>query len=170
MQMELGVPQILSLFLVVAGVGVIVLGFFKNFGRQVQKIKIERFGIDMELSTMGLWLVLGLILCAGGVYVSRQPGASAGPMHVRLNIHFDPAEVNPRNPKFSARAFIKTATGNREIPIVPEVREGGLLVDVTVPNLETPFFIVFDTPHGTWKTDDHSVREAATTARKLESP
>ena len=76
MQMELGVPQILSLFLVVAGVGVIVLGFFKNFGRQVQKIKIQRFGIDMELSTMGLWLVLGLVLCAGGVYVSRQPGAS----------------------------------------------------------------------------------------------
>ncbi len=35
--MELGVPQILSLFLVVAGVGAIVLGFFKNFGRQVQK-------------------------------------------------------------------------------------------------------------------------------------
>jgi hypothetical protein len=170
MQMELGVPQILSLFLVVAGVGVIVLGFFKNFGRHVQKIKIERFGIDMELSTMGLWLVLGLILCAGGVYVSRQPGASVGPMHVRLNIHFDPAEVNPRNPKFGARAFMKTATGNREIPMVSEVREGALLVKVTVPNLETPFFIVFDTPQGTWKTDDHSVSETATTARKLESP
>lgn len=82
---------------------------------------------------MGLWLGLGLILCAGGVYVSRQPGALNGPMHVRLNIHFDPAEVNPRNPKFKARAFIKTATGNQEIPILPTVREGGLSVDVTVP-------------------------------------
>lgn len=46
--MEPGVPHILSLFLVAAGVGVIVLGFFKNFGRQVQKIKIARFGIDTE--------------------------------------------------------------------------------------------------------------------------
>ncbi len=169
MPTELGVGHILSLFLVVAGVAVIVLGFFKNFGRQVQKIKIARFGIDTELSTMGLWLVLGLILAAGGVYVFMHSGDSSGPMHVRLNIHFDPAEVNPRNPNFRARAFIKTATGNQEIPILPTVREGGLSVDVSVPNLETPFFIVFDTPQGTWKTDDHSVRETATTARRLES-
>lgn len=168
--MELGVHHVLSLFLVAAGVGVIVLGFFKNFGRQVQKIKIARFGIDTELSTMGLWLVLGLLLAGGGVYVFLQSGAPSGPMQVRLNIHFDPAEVNPRNPKFTARAFIKTPEGEQPIPLLSKLSEGSLSVVVSVPDMETPFFIVFDTPRGTWKTDDHSVRETVTTARKLVQP
>jgi len=34
--------------------------------------------------------------------------------------------------------------------------------------METPFFIRFETPKGTWKTDDHSIREASATARKQE--
>ena len=119
---------------------------------------------------MGLWLVLGFLLAAGGAYVFLESEPVAGPMQVRLNVHFDPADVNPRNPNFTARAFIKTPTGDQPIPIVPTVREGSLSVDVSVPNMETPFFIVFDTPRGTWKTDDHSVREAATTARKMDIP
>jgi len=164
--MELGVAHIVSIFLVVAGVSVIVLGFFKNFGRQIQKIKIERWGIDTELTTMGLWLVLGFLLSAGGVYLYLQTAAHTGPITMRLNVHFDPAEVNPRNPQFSPTAFIKTPKGDKVVPIVTKLSEGALSVQVNVPDMETPFFIVFQTPRGIWKTDDHSIRESAATARK----
>ncbi|MGH8509039.1 MAG: hypothetical protein ACREVH_10020 [Gammaproteobacteria bacterium] len=166
--MELGVTHILSVFLVVAGVGVIVLGFFKNVGRQVQKIKIERFGIDAELSTLGLWLVLGFLLAAGGVYLYLQAGAPSGPIAMRLNVHFEPDDVNPRNPQFNVKAFIKTSKGVEPIPILHKVSEGALSVRVNVPDMDTPFFIVFETPKGTWKTDDYSITEALATARKQE--
>jgi len=164
--MELGVAHIVSIFLVVAGVSVIVLGFFKNFGRQIQKVKIERWGIDTELTTMGLWLVLGFLLSAGGVYLYLQTAAHTGPITMRLNVNFDPAEVNPRNPQFSPQAFIKTPKGDKLVPVLTTLSEGALSVQVNVPDMETPFFIVFQTPRGIWKTDDHSIRESAATARK----
>jgi hypothetical protein len=85
---------------------------------------------------------------------------------MRLNVHFDPAEVNPRNPQFSPTAFIKTPKGDKVVPIVTKLSEGALSVQVNVPDMETPFFIVFQTPRGIWKTDDHSIRESAATARK----
>lgn len=166
--MAFDVAHVLSIFLVVAGVGVIVLGFFRNFGRQSQRIKIERLGIDTELSTMGLWLVLGFLLSAGGIYLFLHSAARLGPITMRLNVHFDPDEVNPRNPRFAVKAFIKTPKGVEPIPIIYKVSEGALSVDVNVPDVNAPFFITFETPTGTWKTDDFSMKEAVATARKQE--
>ena len=164
---------VISAFLIIAGVAVIVLGFFKNLGGQIQKIKIKRFGIDTELSTMGLWLTLGFLLSVSGVYVyvqSRPLVPESGPVRARLNIHFDPADVNPRNPQFNVKAYMKKAGGVEPLQALHKVSEGSLSVEVTVPDMETPFFVVFDTPKGTWKTDDHSIREAAATAYKIGGP
>jgi hypothetical protein len=93
-------------------------------------------------------------------------GAPAGPVKVRLNVNFEPNEVNPRNPNFKPKAFIKTPEGDKPVPIQCAVREGALSVHVDVPDMETPFFIVFETPKGIWMTDDYSIKEAPATARK----
>jgi hypothetical protein len=87
---------------------------------------------------------------------------------MRLNVNFEPNEVNPRNPNFKLRAFIKTAKGNEPVPVVSKVEEGALSIQVIVPDMQTPFFIVFDTPKGTWQTDDYSVTEAHAVAHKQE--
>lgn len=168
--MDIEAGDLISVFLVIAGVVVIVLGFFKNFGRQMQKIKIDKLGIDTELSTMALWLVLGFLLSAGGVYVYLQPDTVEGPMHMKLNIHFEPPEVNPKHPKFEVKAFIKTMKGEeRGLPVRSRVMEGSLFVELEVPDKNSPFFLEFKTPKGIWKTDDHSVQEAAAKAYKVVS-
>lgn len=68
---------VLSFLLVASGILIIILGFFRNFGRQVQKIKIQKFGVDLEVNTMSLWLLLGFSLALVGAYpvALRQAGA-----------------------------------------------------------------------------------------------
>lgn len=165
--------HIISIFLVIAGVGVIVLGFFKNIGRQIQKIKIEKFGINAELSTMGLGLSLGFLLSMGGAYVylqSRVPAKPEALAPVKLNVSFEPNEVNPRHPKFQVKAFMKASDGSVEsLPVLPRISLGSLSVEVTVPDKDAPFFIIFTTPSGIWKTDDHSMLEAHVGAYKIDS-
>ena len=164
--------HIISIFLVMAGVGVIVLGFFKNIGRQIQKIKIEKFGINAELSTMGLGLILGFLLSMSGAYLylqSRVPAKSEDPVSVTLNVSFEPPEVNPRHPTFEVKAFMKSRDGSEEsLPVRHKISEGSLAVEVTIPDKDAPFFIVFTTPSGIWKTDDHSMREAHVGAYRLD--
>jgi hypothetical protein len=125
------------------------------------------------LTVKGAAIVLLCALFSGGLLfaLTQLPSASRGaapkgPVIMRLNVHFDPDEVNPRNPKFSAKAFLKTAKGVEPIEVIPKLSEGALSVQVNVPDMETPFFVIFDTPKGVWKTDDHSIRETAATARK----
>lgn len=128
------------------------------------------------LTVKGAAIVLLCGLFIGGILFaltklpqsSPQAVARTGPVTMRLNIHFDPAEVNPRNPQFAPQAFIKTPAGEERIPIVYKVLEGSLSVQVKVPDMDTPFFIKFETPKGIWKTDDHSIQEAPATARKVE--
>lgn len=98
----------------------------------------------------------------------QQPVAANKPITMRLNVNFDPNEVNPQNPKFRPIAFIKTPTGNQAIPVVSKVEEGALSIQVQVPDMDTPFFIVFNTPKGVWQTDDYSVTEAHAVAHKQE--
>lgn len=95
-----------------------------------------------------------------------QADGHTGPITVRLNVHFEPDEVNPRNPKFSTKAFLRTSEGDKPIPIVYKLSEGALSVRLDVPDMDMPYFIVFETPKGIWMTEDHSIKEAATTARK----
>jgi hypothetical protein len=114
-------------------------------------------------------LFIGGLLFALTKLPSQVSGAAQkGPVTMRLNVHFEPDEVNPRNPQFSAKAFLKTARGVEPIEIVPTLSEGALSVQVKLPDMETPFFVIFETPKGVWKTDDHSIRETAATARKQE--
>jgi hypothetical protein len=130
------------------------------------------------LTVKGAAIVLLCGLFIGGILFaltklpdpSPKPpiGAHTGPITMRLNVHFEPAEVNPKNPQFTPLAFIKTPAGEKSVPVVTKVSEGALSVQVNVPDMETPFFIRFETPKGTWKTDDHSIREASATARKQE--
>jgi hypothetical protein len=130
------------------------------------------------LTVKGAAIVLLCGLFIGGILFAltilpqpspnQQAGAHTGPITMRLNIHFDPNDVNPRNPQFAPEAFIKTPAGEQSIPIVYKVLEGALSVQVKVPDMDTPFFIRFETPKGTWKTDDHSIQEAPATARKVE--
>lgn len=166
--------NIISLFLVVAGVAVIVLGFFKNFGGQIQKIRVEKYGINAELSTMGLWLVLGFLLSASGAYVYLHPASSAtdkGPTRIKLNVNFDPDKVNPRNPDFKVTAFMKVMgkeqTEEKSLPVRSTVEEGSVAIEVQVPDRETPFYVRFSTPQGTWKTDDHSAAKGKAMAYQI---
>ena len=126
------------------------------------------------LSVKGVGIVLLCSLLIGGILfvVTHLPvpavptAATRNPITMRLNVNFEPNEVNPRNPNFNLRAFIKTSKGNQLIPVVSKVEEGALSILVTVPDMETPFFIVFDTPKGVWHTDDYSITEAHAVAHK----
>lgn len=125
------------------------------------------------LTVKGVAIVLLSGLLIGAILFSLEKilptlRPATGPIPMRLNIHFVPDEVNPRNPDFKAEAYLKTAEGSKPIPIVHQVSEGALSIKVTVPDMETPFFIVFETPKGTWKTDDYSVQETRAAARKQE--
>jgi hypothetical protein len=127
------------------------------------------------LTVKGVAIVLLCGLLIGGILFALihspapvpQNVAESKPITMRLNVNFDPNEVNPRNPNFKLRAFIKTPNGNQPIRCVPTIKEGGLSIQVIgVPDMETPFFIVFDTPKGVWQTDDYSITEAHAVAHK----
>ena len=111
-------------------------------------------------------IIGGLVFALNKLPAASQGAPEKGPVTMRLNVHFDPDEVNPRNPQFSAKAYLKTENGVKLVPITFKVSEGALSVQVNVPDMETPFFVIFETPKGVWKTDDHSIRETAATARK----
>ena len=132
------------------------------------------FGI---LTVKGVAIVLLCTLLIGAILFlfthppslpPQQPIAENKAITMRLNVNFEPNEVNPRNPNFKLRAFIKTPKGNEPVPFVSKVEEGALSIQVIVPDMQTPFFIVFDTPKGTWQTDDYSVTEAHAVAHKQE--
>ncbi len=123
------------------------------------------------LTVKGVAIVLlcGLLIGAIMFTLTKLPSTQQhGPISVRLNVHFEPADVNPKNPKFRANAFIKTPEGRKPIDMVTKTSEGALSVSLKVPDMETPFYIEFETPRGIWQTDDHSIHEAAATARKQE--
>ena len=58
-------------------------------------------------------------------------------------------------------------SGEEPLPVLKRVMEGSLWIELTLPTRTTPFFLVFKTPRGVWKTDDHSVHEAAARAYKI---
>jgi len=126
------------------------------------------------LTVKGVAIVLLSGLLIGGILfaLTRPPvpaqrtDGTSNPIPMRLNVHFEPNEVNPRNPNFRLRAFIKTTKGDQTVPVVSKLEEGALSIKLDVPDMETPFFIVFETPKGTWQTDDFSVTEAHAVAHK----
>lgn len=181
--MQEQIPGLIAVFLALALAALVAALIFRRDFRDAV------LGGPGEASVLGLISVKGVaivLLCGilvGGILFilerlpkpAPQPSAPPGPAQsraitMRLNVHFDPDEVNPRNPQFDAAAFIKRPEGMQPVPIVAQVSEGALSVRLEVPDMETPFFIVFKTPKGIWKTDDHSVREAVATARKQEGP
>lgn len=138
-----------------------------------------------EATVLGLLTVKGaaiVLLCAlliGGILFSLNAlrtqaptnsvttaASNPSPLDVRLNVSFSPDEVNARSPNFKPEAFMKTPDGNKPIPIVSTVNEGGVSIKLTVPDLDTPFFVVFPTSKGTWQTDDYSVKESRAVAHK----
>ncbi len=137
-------------------------------------------GAPGEATVLGLLTVKGVaivLLCSlliGGVLFdlthlpvpAPQAVVQSKPINMRLDVNFDPNEVNPRNLNFKLRAFIKTPDGNQPIPVVSQVQQGALSITVTVPDMDTPFFIVFDTPKGIWQTDDYSITQAHAVAHK----
>ena len=140
-------------------------------------------GAPGEATVFGLLTVKGVaivllcgLLIAGILFVFTHAPAPAASQTVnpnkevtmRLDVNFEPNEVNPRNPNFKLRAFIKTPQGNQPIPFVPKIEEGAFSIQVAVPDMETPFFVVFETPKGIWQTDDYSVTEAHAVAHKQE--
>lgn len=169
--MNASVPGLIAMFFaMLLAVLVVALILRRDFRNAV-------LGGSGEATVLGLITVKGvaiILLCGilvGGILFAltklpQQQQTAVRPVEMRFNVHFDPNEVNPGNPKFSAKAFIKNSQGVEPIPLVTQLKEGGLSVRVTLPDMSTPFFIVFETPKGTWRTDDHSVLEAATTARK----
>jgi hypothetical protein len=125
------------------------------------------------LTVKGVAIVLLCGLLIGGILFAltklpstKQPDTTVGPISVRLNVHFEPNEVNPRHPDFRIKAYIKTRKGPEPIDFVHVLKQGALSVELDVPDMETPFFIVFETPRGTWLTDDFSIHETAATARR----
>lgn len=125
------------------------------------------------LSVKGVAIVLLCGLLIGGILlaltrfnvqppvagVNPRPANNAIDMH--LYVAFDP-EVNARN--LTAQAFIKTRDGTKAIPSIPILGDGGFSINLTVPDMETPFFITFTSPKGVWQTPDRTVRETRATA------
>lgn len=163
------VPVLLALLLAALMVALI---FSRDFRDAVLGSPGEAKFLNL-ITVKGVAIVLlsGLLIAAL-VYtldkIPLTPHSATGPIRMRLNVNFVPDEVNPRNPHFKPEAYIKTAEGIKRIPLVPTVKEGSLSIQVEVPDMETPFFIVFETPKGTWKTDDYSVRETRAAARRQE--
>ncbi len=174
------VPGVIAIFFALLLAALIVALIFRpNFRDAV-------LGGPGEASILGLISVKGVaivLLCGlliGGIlFVLKQspPDQSASgrqgktpntPVKMRLNVHFDPADVNPRNPKFRVVAFIKTSGGRKNIPVNFKVTEGGLSVILDVPDMKTPFYIQFHTPKGVWQTHDYSIEEALATAYKMQ--
>ena len=125
------------------------------------------------VSAKGVTIVLILVLLIGvllfalkNLHSTLKDTYLTGPINMRLNVNFDPNEVNPTNPNFKAEAFLKTAGGDKPIPIFYTVSKGSLSVKVDIPNNEAWFYIRFNTPNGIWKTEDHSVCETWSTAHK----
>jgi hypothetical protein len=132
------------------------------------------FGV---ISVKGVVIVLlCAMLTAGVLYPLRtlpttapaNPPAPPPPTKMRLDVNFDPDEVNPRRKDFEVRAYVRTKQGNLPIPVIHQVTQGGVTVTVELPDMETPFFVEFQTAGKNWTTDDFSVREAKAIARKLE--
>ena len=127
------------------------------------------------ISVKGVVIVLLCALLMGGVMYPLRTLTSTAPANpptpptrMRLNVNFDPDEVNPRRKDFAVRAFLRTKQGNVPIAVVPQVTQGGVTVIVDLPDTETPFFVEFQTAGKNWTTDDFSVREAKAIARKTE--
>ncbi len=173
--MDASIPAIIAVFfalLLAALVAALIVS--RDFRRAVLGGPGEATILNL-ITVKGVVIVLLCGLFIGGLLfaLTKLPSpvagaAQKGPVTMRLNVHFEPDEVNPRNRQFSAKAFLKTAKGVEPIEIVPTLSEGALSVQVKLPDMETPFFVIFETPKGVWKTDDHSIRETAATARKQE--
>ncbi len=174
--MHYSIPGLIAVFFVFLLMALVVALIFRRDFRDAVLGGPGEASIAGILTVKGVAIVLLCGLLIGGILFAltqlpQTPQSSAllaRPVTMRLNVHFEPDEVNPRNPQFSANAFIKTPGGVQRIPIVTKLSEGALSVRLDVPDMETPFFIVFETPRGTWKTEDHSIHEAAATARKQE--
>lgn len=130
------------------------------------------FGV---ISVKGVVIVLLCTVLAGAVlYLLPKPPETAAANRpptttkMRLDVNFDPDEVNPRRKDFAVRAYLRTKEGNVPIAVVPQVTQGGVTVTVDLPDMETPFFVEFQTAGKNWTTDDFSVREAKAIARKQE--
>jgi hypothetical protein len=120
------------------------------------------------LTVRGVAIVVLCGLMIGGIVFSLSRSGLQESPTIELIVHFEPDEVNPRNQFFSPTAFIRTPEGPEAIPLVYQVQTGALSIRLTPPDMKTPFFIVFDTPNGTWKTDDYSIHQAVATAHKQE--
>jgi hypothetical protein len=168
------IPGLIAVFLALL-LGALVVGllFQRDFRDAI-------LGGPGEASIFGLITVKGVaVVLLSGLFIGgilflikstrRGESTSVGPTEMRLNVHFEPNEVNPLNSQFRAKAFIKKPTGDEPIALVPQVVQGAFAVRLTVPNMTTPFYIVFETPKGTWKTDDYTINEAPATAHKLGS-
>lgn len=130
------------------------------------------------ITVKGVAIVLLCGLLIGGILFALKelhavdpaksvvPAPKPTPVDVRLNVSFSPDEVNARSPDFKPEAFIKTADGNKPIPLISTVNEGGVSIKLTVPDMDTPFFIVFPSSKGIWQTDDYSVKESRAVAHK----
>ena len=172
--MDISMPHVIvALFGVLLMALVLALIFSGDFRSAVLGGTPGEASIGGIITVKGVAIVLLCALFIGAIMLAlekvpvkpdRDP--TTGPFDVRLNVHFEPNEVNPRNPSVKARVFIKTPEGDMEIDKVPKVAEGALSVSFEIPDMETPYFIRFETPDGVWVTDDHSIRESAATARR----
>ena len=129
------------------------------------------------ITVKGVVIVLLSALLIGGImYLLKISKVHLPPIEednksipVQLNVHFEPDEVNTQHSDFNVTAYIKTSKGPPKIiERVVKVQQGTLSVKFEVPDMQTPFFVVFDTVNGTWRTYDFSIHETMATARKDE--
>ncbi len=135
---------------------------------------------------LGLCLVLLATILAVAVYrgssislfgirigAPSNHNASPGPagkekVHVKLQLNFNPNELNPRQPGLRVVGYIKTGDGRKvPVPIRHGIDPGGIYVEADL-DVRTPFFVEIRTPERqVWKTDDYSVTRAYLTAYKI---
>jgi hypothetical protein len=137
----------------------------------------------IALIALGLFLTAGILAVAvvrGSAvnlfFVQIEPRsplaapAKAAPMHVRLNLEFDPNEVNARAPGLTVRGFVKAIDG-REQPLSLRhgIDVGSMYVEAELPDITTPIFVEVQTPRGVWKTDDFSLAQSRVRAFRIRS-
>lgn len=171
--MDYSISEFIAIFFALLLMALIVALIFRRDFRDAVLGAPGEASIAGILTVKGVAIVLLCGLLIGGILFAltklqstQQPDTIARPIPVRLNVHFEPNEVNPTHPKFRIKAYIKTRKGPEPIDYVDTLKQGALSVKLNVPDMETPFFIVFETPRGTWQTDDFSIHETAATARK----
>ncbi|MEJ2628023.1 MAG: hypothetical protein P8078_05670 [bacterium] len=110
-------------------------------------------------------IILGFAVYKGGSEVNIF-GIKISPSTkytLKLLINFEPKlseNINLRSEQVTVTGYTKSIEGKeKQIKTLKIIKEGGMEVQVEVPDFRNPLYIKIDTPPGTWITDDFLISQ-----------